>query len=49
MSNELTNKVLLLFYRGAISNEDAKNQVILMHDKGKITDSDFKRAMNIIP
>lgn len=49
MSNALTNKVIVLFCRGAISAEDAKKQIIQMYGHDKITKSDYERALNIIP
>lgn len=49
MSNALTNKVIVLFCRGAISAEDAKKQLVYMYECSKITKSDYERALNIIP
>lgn len=49
MSNALVQKLLVMFYRGTISAEDAKKQLVSMYECSKITKSDYERALNIIP
>lgn len=48
MSNQLTNKVLMQYYRGLMSVKDAVENIIQMFNDKKITCLDFHKAMGIL-
>ena len=48
MSNALANNIIVNFFKGSVTRDEATNNTIQMYEKLRITKYDYQRIMKIL-